>query len=102
MMNALPCLDIVEKGQCFPLKLYEADDDQDDNDLFAGQDASDGYRVRDGITDAGLKHFQAAYSGEEIAKEDIFYYVYGLLLCEDYRARNADNLSKELPRIVET
>jgi predicted helicase len=29
----------------------------------------------------------------------IFYYVYGLLHSPDYRERNADNLSKELPRI---
>ncbi|MET3590404.1 putative helicase [Bartonella silvatica] len=29
----------------------------------------------------------------------MFYYVYGLLHSEDYRARYADNLSKELPRI---
>lgn len=32
-------------------------------------------------------------------KEDIFYYVYGLLHSEDYRSRFADNLTKELPRI---
>ena len=34
-----------------------------------------------------------------ISKEDVFYYVYGLLHSEDYRARFANNLSKELPRI---
>ncbi|MBB4077281.1 putative helicase [Bartonella fuyuanensis] len=34
-----------------------------------------------------------------IPKDDIFYYVYGLLHSEDYRSRYADNLSKELPRI---
>jgi len=54
---------------------------------------------RDGITDVGLAHFQSAYPGEKITKEDLFYYIYGLLHSEDYRARYADNLSKELPRI---
>ncbi len=34
-----------------------------------------------------------------ITKEDIFYYGYGLLYSE-YRTRYADNLSKELPRIL--
>ena len=34
-----------------------------------------------------------------MGKEDIFYYVYGLLHSPDYRTRYADNLSKELPRI---
>ncbi len=54
---------------------------------------------RDAITDEGLAHFQAAYPGETISKEDIFYYVYGLLHSPDYRERYADNLTKELPRI---
>jgi predicted helicase len=54
---------------------------------------------RDGITDEGLAHFQAAYPGEAISKDDLFYYVYGLLHSEEYRARFADNLSKQLPRI---
>src|SRR3546814_548220 len=38
-------------------------------------------------------------SSDLISKEDIFYYVYGLLHSQDYRDRYADNLSKELPRI---
>lgn len=54
---------------------------------------------RDALTDAGLAHFRAAYPGESITKEDIFYYVYGLLHSPDYRERYADNLGKELPRI---
>ena len=47
----------------------------------------------------GLAHFQSAYPDEAISKEDLFYYVYGLLHSEDYRERYADNLGKELPRI---
>jgi predicted helicase len=54
---------------------------------------------RDGITDAGLKHFIDAYPGEAITKNDVFYYVYGLLHSEEYRQRYAANLSKQLPRI---
>ena len=57
------------------------------------------YTRRDGITDEGLQHFQAAYPNETIIKEDIFYYVYGLLHSPEYRERYADNLSRELPRI---
>lgn len=51
------------------------------------------------MTDAGLAHFQSAYPGESLSKEDLFYYVYGILHSPDYRERFADNLSKELPRI---
>jgi predicted helicase len=82
--------------QCFPLYLYDQQDDEPGS-LFEGK--SSGLRRRDAITDAGLAHFQAAYPGETITKEDLFYYVYGLLHSEDYRAKYADNLSKELPRI---
>lgn len=54
---------------------------------------------RDGITDEGLAHFQSAYPDESLSKEDLFYYIYGLLHSPDYRERYADNLNKELPRI---
>ena len=60
------------------------------------------YRVKDGISDQGLEHFQNAYPGEQICKEDVFYYIYGLLHSEDYKSRYADNLTKELPRIPVT
>jgi predicted helicase len=55
------------------------------------------------MSDAGLAHFQKAYpakgEGSRITKEDLLYYIYGLLHSPDYRSRYADNLSKELPRI---
>ena len=73
--------------QHFPIKFYEK------------IDADDDHLVKDGITDYGLKHFQDAYSNTAIAKEDIFYYVYGLLHSKDYSTRFANNLSKALPRI---
>ncbi|HRJ71797.1 MAG TPA: hypothetical protein PLS03_06200 [Terrimicrobiaceae bacterium] len=46
-----------------------------------------------------MAHFQAAYPGESVSKEDLFYYIYGLLHSPGYRSRYADNLGKELPRI---
>ncbi len=82
--------------QCFPLYVYEQPQ-EDSGDLF--EDQSAGLQRRDAITDVGLAHFQKAYPKHEITKEDIFYYVYGLLHSPDYCSRFADNLSKELPRI---
>jgi predicted helicase len=101
MSDALPNYDTVEKGVCFPLYLY---DETDANEVEASQSSffasSDERRTRrDAITDEGLAHFQSAYPGETITREDLFYYVYGLLHSPDYRERYADNLSKELPRI---
>ncbi|MBN8500297.1 MAG: DEAD/DEAH box helicase [Sphingomonadales bacterium] len=96
--DALPDLQGPAKIQCFPLYLYDDVEQKADDGLFSDQ-ISDGPRRRDAITDAGLAHFQSAYPGETISKEDLFYYVYGLLHSPDYRERYADNLSKELPRI---
>ena len=91
--------------QCYPLYLY------DDIGTKQAEAAQSGLFTslaevgtvtrtrRDAITDTGLAHFQSAYPGETISKEDLFYYVYGLLHSPDYRERYADNLSKELPRI---
>ena len=96
MVDGLVDLQTDGGTQCFPLYLYDQQD-EDSGGLFEGQ--SSGLQRRDAITDAGLAHFQTAYPGEEITKEDIFYYVYGLLHSPDYRDRYADNLTKELPRI---
>lgn len=84
--------------QGFPLYLYDEAARTSKNDLFA-EPIEGGMRRRDAITDVGLAHFQAAYPGEQISKEDLFYYVYGILHSADYRELYADNLSKELPRI---
>jgi predicted helicase len=97
MVDTLVDLQSDGGAQNFPLKLYEKDE-ENKADLFAWS-GNGGYVERDGITDYGLKQFQAAYPGANITKEDIFYYVYGLLHSADYRARFADNLSKQLPRI---
>jgi predicted helicase len=105
IVNAMPNLHTVDSGQCFPLYLYEKTEDDSinfDNDLFAEkpqQQSEGGYTRKDGISDDGLQHFQQAYPGEIFNKEDIFYYIYGLLHSPEYRERYADNLSKELPRI---
>lgn len=92
----IPDFQTVDNGQCFPLYVYNVIDQKG---LFVSDEPETQYQRRDAITEEGLQHFQEAYPGEQISKEDIFYYVYGLLHSQEYRARYADNLSKELPRI---
>jgi len=104
MSRVIVDLNALSAGaQCFPLYLYDEEAQKQSNatpDMFAAPAAGASQRPRrDAITDAGLAHFQEAYPGEAITKEDLFYYVYGLLHSPDYRERYADNLSKELPRI---
>lgn len=105
--DKIPEVHTVSTGQCFPLYLYEKGDPKEQTanttaDMFATvakETNADIYTRKEGISDAGLAHFQAAYPNQTISKEDIFYYVYGLLHSEDYKERYADNLTKELPRI---
>jgi len=103
--DRVPNLHFMSTSQCFPRYLYGAAVQSDDDDPQGGlaldnaEPVVDGLQRRDAITDRGLAHFEAAYPGEVIAKDDLFYYVYGLLHSEDYRARFADNLSKQVPRV---
>ncbi len=95
------CLAAMKGGtQCFPLYLYDSEQpDRADEPLFAASNKQAKPQRCDAITDEGLAHFREAYPGETITKEDLFYYIYGLLHSLDYRERFADNLVKELPRI---
>ncbi|MCX7013273.1 MAG: DNA helicase, partial [Candidatus Sumerlaeota bacterium] len=84
--NAIPDLHLcapVDAHQCFPFYTYE----------------EDGTHRRENITDWALQRFREQYNDETIAKWDIFYYVYGLLHHPGYRAKYADCLKRELPRI---
>lgn len=87
--------------QCYPRYIYNDKvqaEDRLQGDMLEHSDGSRQER-RDGITDEALAHFKMAYEGASISKDDIFFYIYGLLHSPDYRNRYADNLSKELPRI---
>ncbi|MDI2112133.1 DEAD/DEAH box helicase [Commensalibacter nepenthis] len=92
MTNIVPDVQLQANGQCFPLYLY---DTTSTDDLLGNTTP----QRRDAITNEALAHFQAAYPNESFTKEDLFYYIYGLLHSEDYRTRYNDNLTKQLPRI---
>lgn len=85
----------------FPLYIYEENKEKKINhDLFSKSENSEKkYTRKDGITDEALTHFQKTYNCLTIMKEDIFYYVYGLLHNKEYLEKYAENLSKNLPRI---
>ncbi|AZA14354.1 DEAD/DEAH box helicase [Corynebacterium choanae] len=58
----------------------------------------DGYRRVDNITDEILTEYRDAL-GEDVTKDDIFYFVYGQLHDPDYRQKYAADLKKMLPHI---
>ncbi len=100
----LPDLEVISKSQCFPLYWYEKaeeDEQQPQAGLFdtSEQPAEHGYIKREAITDWALQSFQTEYNDTTITKEDIFFYVYGILHSPEYKERFAADLKKMLPRI---
>lgn len=102
MLDLLPNLHVTgagSGGQYFPRWTYEkvlADDA-----LFATATSEVdewGYRRVDNITDAILTVYREKL-GPQITKDDIFYYVYGVLHSEQYRTTFAADLKRMLPRI---
>ena len=98
LSNRIMDLQVVDKGQCFPLYWYE-ENKAIQLSLFDTNDNDGKYIRHDGITDWILKEAQKRYHTKSITKEMIFYYVYGILHSEDYRTRFAADLKKSLPRI---
>ncbi len=101
----LPDLEMISKGQCFPLYWYEKPKDDlqaeqvelsiNDNDT----PNADGYIRHDAITDWALAAFREQYHDDAISKEDLFWYVYGILHSPEYKQRFASDLKKMLPRL---
>ena len=83
MAKMIPCLDSLEKTQCFPFYTYD----------------EDGKNCRENITDWALAQFRAHYGDKTIGKWDIFHYIYGLLHHPTYRERYQANLKRDLPRL---
>ncbi|MCA9333396.1 helicase, partial [Candidatus Saccharibacteria bacterium] len=91
-------LNALEAGaQCFPLYYYEKID-KDAPTLFDNQENTE-YIRHDGITDYILNTAKDKYIDGRIEKEDIFYYVYGLLHSPDYRREFSSDLKKMLPKL---
>ncbi len=94
--DAIPNLHLHDTGQCFPLYTYEKPEPTDQTTLFLTET---GYTKKENIPDTILRDFQTTYQDQTITKEDIFYYIYGILHSPEYKQRFAADLKKMLPRI---
>lgn len=90
----VPDLEVVSKGNCYPLYVYDMDGEAD---LLT--EPGGGTGRRDAISDDGLATFRKVYQDDSITKKDIFYYVYGVLHSPEFRKEYALDLRKVLPRI---
>lgn len=97
MTDLIPDLNCLDSGtQCFPLNFFE-ERDKNNPGLFDVEGEAE-FIKRDGVSDFILERAKKQY-GKNVSKEDIFYYVYGLLHSPDYRIAFANDLKKMLPRI---
>lgn len=103
--DQLPDLHLLDTGQFFARWRYEPVDDSGMLDLVGDSEVVDGYRRIDNITEEALARFAAVYPDLDmldhrgVTKDDIFFYVYGLLHSPTYRETYAADLKKMLPRI---
>lgn len=96
ILTDIPDLHFHNDGsQCFPLYYYEKRSAYQSTLFDTGNEE---YTRKDGITNFILARCRESY-GPKVTKEDIFYYVYGLLHSPDYRKAFAADLKKMLPRI---
>lgn len=97
----VPDIQLLANGQGFPMYYYEKTEAQNTTDMFdsASSPDEDGYIKREAITDFALEGFENVYGDAKISKEDIFYYIYGLLHSPTYRNKYQNDLKKMLPRI---
>jgi len=94
--DCIPDIHLNGDTNCFPLYYYKEQDKQSPN-LFDTV-AETKYIRRDGVSDLILERAKKQY-GKNVSKEDIFYYVYGILHSPDYRITFVNDLKKMLPRI---
>lgn len=97
--DSIADVQMMQNGQCFPLYWYEEKKEDIEIDIFKKNDEGPGYIRYDGITDYVWNLAKGKYKDRSITKEDIFYYVYGLLHSEDYRKEFVADLKKMLPHI---
>ena len=101
--NIIPDLGFCDASQCFPLYYYEEKgnsgvriQDAAQTPLFAAaEEETSYYQRKDGVSDFILNKAQTQYKDTEITKEDIFYYVYGIL-----QQRVPDHILNDLNKML--
>lgn len=102
--DCLPDLHYIGDTQCFPLYWYEEKKTEIvPASLFeepTEHSSEQRWVRRNGITDWMLREVRSRFGNTRaLTREDIFYYIYGVLHSEEYRTRFAADLRKALPRI---
>lgn len=84
-------------GSFYARHVWEKIDD-DALELDIDGDVFEGYRRVDNVTDE-FHQLMCDQYGNEVTKDDIFFFIYGLLHSPEYRERYAGELTQMLPRV---
>ena len=96
MTNQICDIQLLDNGQCYPLRFIEKQTVS--GTLFENKTESES--PKDAVTNQFLKKINSTYNSESISEEAVFYYIYGLLHSDDYRERFSNNLVNKIPRIT--
>ncbi len=96
-VDAMPSLDLVQKGQFFPRYSFRKAEDFEGT-LLQSLGPNEGLEKIDNVTDQIHADFAHSY-GPQVSKDDIFFYLYGILHSPDYRSQFESDLRKMLPRL---
>jgi predicted helicase len=83
-------------GRGYPLYYYQEEKIKNDSDFLLGINLPDS--KNEGVTDWALKLFRGKY-GQNVTKQDIFYYVYGVLSAPEFIRKFNIELKKQAPRV---
>ncbi len=105
--DCIPDLHLNGDSQCYPLYYYEEiggkkrKEINSSQTLFVTDEPEQFNKIvkKDGINDVIFEKAKKQYRESSLTKEDIFYYVYGVLHSPNYRKTFSNDLKKMLPRI---
>ncbi|MFM2025045.1 MAG: hypothetical protein RLZZ56_1058 [Actinomycetota bacterium] len=92
-LDLLPNFHSMDTGQVFPL-YYIPEDKNNEPSLFDSLDSGPQFAITDWAQDKFSTEL-----GQEVSKEQIFYYVYAILNHPEYKELFAADLKRQLPRI---
>lgn len=97
MTDCIPDIQLNFNGQGFPLYWYEEPEEHKQGSLF--EPAGPRYVKHDAISDEAYKNFRLHYHDMKMTKEDIFYYIYGVLSSPRYANEYGEEVKKMLARV---
>lgn len=96
MVDRLPDRHHLEGCQCFPRHTFQLSGDSGE---LIDISVSQGRDMQDNITNQCQQEFHAHYRDASISKDDIFYYVYGVLSSSEYQQKYSADLKRLLPHV---